>query len=295
MGFKIVLVGATNSAVAKRFISVAEDLPWKVLLCGDDFAAESEADFERFFSEKKPSVIVSLLPDPGDAPSISQLRNVANTCARLDIPLIHQSCYQAVSSADDRAEVHESVLAKEGQEKNDFERLESISSAVPRHIILRPSWILDAKLDGLLVKLVPELLAENGRNLVVSDHDFGAPVTTTYVGNTVIALVHQILTGANNWGVYHLRSADSCSEAEFCDHLVRQLQKELGRELPFPDVAAHDDERRFMRFNANLVGRKITDDFGVQSPTWRRGFGRHLRRWLTDHDLPNADLESQKT
>jgi len=91
LGFKIVLVGATNSAVAKRFISVAEDLPWKVLLCGDDFAAESEADFERFFSEKKPSVIVSLLPDPGDAPSISQLRNVANTCARLDIPLIHQS------------------------------------------------------------------------------------------------------------------------------------------------------------------------------------------------------------
>lgn len=283
MGFKVVISGATESFIAKRLVALAEDQPWNILLCGSDFTAESVASVESFFELKQPSIVVNLMPEPTDHLPVSSLRNLASVCASRDIPLLHQSSYWAIAPDDPRAEVQESVLADAASETNQFARDELMVSTVPRHIILRSSWILDGASAGLFAHLLPLLIGPEPRDFVVSDHDFGAPVSCSHISDVIVAIVQQILTGADNWGTYHLHSADACSEAEFCDHLVRQLQKELNIDLVFPNVAAQDDERRFMNLNANLVGRKITDDFGIQAPTWRRGFGRTLRSWLKKH------------
>ncbi len=283
MGFRIVLVGAIESVIAKRLRTVIEDLPWNIQLCGLDFTAESESSVESFFVQKTPSVVVHLMTEPGDHTPESSLKNITAVCAKLDIPVVQQSCYWAINPADLRAEVLESESAESSLDASEFARFEAMVSSVSKHIILRSSWILDGEGSGLFANLLPPLLAGKASDIVVSDHDFGAPITSAHISETIIALIQQILTGADNWGVYHLRSADACSEAEFCDHLVRQLQKELSVDLNFPNVAAIDDDRRFLSMNANLAGRKITDDFGIQAPTWRRGFARSLKAWLKAH------------
>lgn len=282
MGFKVVLVGATESAVAKQFLSKTDDLPWELYICGEDFTAESDASVRSFFQKKTPCAALSLMAEPGDHAPVTSLKNIVSVCGDMQIPVLHQSSYWAIEPDDVRDEVSESLRVDQHQGHAEFANFEKIASSVTKHIILRSSWILDGDGAGLLAGLVPVLLA--GRDdVVVSDHDFGAPVSCAYIGDVMVALIHQLLSGSDNWGVYHLHSADACSEAEFCDHLVRQLQKELEFEVSFPNVAAMDDERRFFSMNANLVGRRITDDFGVQAPTWRRGFGRLLREWVERH------------
>lgn len=283
MGFKIVISGATESLIAKLLVAKADELPWDVFLCGRDFTAESVASVDSFFSKKTPSVVINLMTEPGDHALVSSLKNLAAVCAQKDIPLIHQSCYWAVSPEDARSEVFESCLADQNAVSDEFARFEVMAAQVHKHIILRSSWIIDGDAAGLFANFIPALTGLPGSDMTVSDHDFGAPVTNAHITDVIVALVKQILTGADNWGLFHLRSADACSEAEFCDHLIRQLNKELELELPFPNVATLDDERRFLSMNANLIGRRITDDFGIQMPTWRRGFGRTLRAWLELH------------
>lgn len=281
MGFRIVILGAVDASVAQIIKAKADELPWDLSWYGKDFTAESQASVESFFQLKKPSVVLSLMAEPGDHAPISSLKNVASVCARQNLPLVLQSSYWAVEPDDGHGEVLESLQAAQHPGSHEYAYFEELASSVDRHIILRSSWLLDGDGAGLFASLLPALL--NGEEIFLSDHDFGAPVSCEYIADAIIALVQQILTGANNWGVYHLRSADACSEAEFCDHVVRQLEKELDKPVKFPSVASQDDQRRFLSMNANLVGRKITDDFGIQSPTWRRGFGRTLRAWLQKH------------
>lgn len=282
MSFRVVLVGVAESAVARRFLANTDDFPWELYICGEHFTAESQASVHSFFQKKSPSVVISLMTVPGDHAPVSSLKNIAAVCGEMTIPILHQSSYWAIEPEHGRDEVLESLSFEQHPGHAEFANFERIAASVPKHIILRSSWILDGDSAGLFAGLVPALLdAQEG--LVVSDHDFGAPVSCAYICDAMVALIQQVLTGSDNWGVYHLHSADTCSEAEFCDHLVRQLQKELEVELPFPNVASMDDDRRFFSMNANLIGRRITDDFGVQAPTWRRGFARLLREWLERH------------
>ena len=281
MGFKVVLLGAVESTVSRLIKSKTHDYPWDLSFCGADFTAESEASVESYFQAKKPSVVISLMAAPGDQVPVSALKNVSAVCARQNLPIILQSSYWAIQPADERAEILETFPFETHAGSIEYARHESMAAAVDQHVILRSSWILDSEEAGLFSSFLPVLVnPERSSELVVSDHDYGAPVSCEFIADAIIAVVQQILTGAQNWGAYHLRSADACSEAEFCDHLLRQLQKEVDVELPSLSVASQDDERRFFSMNANLIGRRLTDDFGIQAPTWRKGYGRTLRAWL---------------
>lgn len=282
MGFRIIVVG-TEGTVAKQFLSLAEEQSWDVdLVGGEDFTACGSTwveDFER----RMPSAILNLcsdVPDVFEGESLrrlERLQDLVEAAVKSDVPIIQLSSYAFFGTA-----MHAGALS-EGDVDQALplrSEVEQCVSRVPRHVILRHSWLLDGGTCGLLPLFVPALI--ESRDIYVSDHDYGGPVTSVFLAGVVLAVVQQILAGAENWGVFHLRSADTCSEAEFCDHLVRQLHKELDSEVTFPRVSSVDDDRRFLRGSANLQGRRITDCFGIQLPTWRRGFGRVLRDWLAE-------------
>ena len=274
MGFKIVLLGAP-SEVHKRFVARAENLPWIVM---DETSLGDACEVCSVFESAQPSVVVSLGGASTGTPP--HLDASIQACERQNIPLVHVSSYEVfdVMAADEQLTEPDLASAGESPIAAQYQVLENSISALHRSIILRTSWVLDSGPSALLDQLVPVLLA--GNKICVSDHHVGAPLGAQYIVDIVVAIIQQILSGADNWGVFHLHSGDHCSEAEFCDHLVRQLQKELECELIFPDVATQDDSSRFLTGNANLVGRRCTDDFGIQLPTWRRGFSRLLRDWL---------------
>ncbi len=279
MGFKIVLLGS-DARMERLLSSRIDDLPWILVRSDVDFVGDSIEQVDACFERKHPSVVIALEPEAGPASPLylDQLEHVSAVCVERDIPLIQLSSYEIFGNTDKKSAIAEADVGEGEELACSARNVELVASRVRRHIILRRSWLLDGRGSALLPLYVPKLM--QSEPMVVSDHDFGGPVSSAFIADVLVALVKQILTGAENWGVFHLHSADTCSEAEFCDHLVRQLHKEKDLSLPLPSVSSKDDTRRFLHGNAHLSGRRITDNFGIQLPTWRRGFGRLLREWL---------------
>jgi len=141
------------------------------------------------------------------------------------------------------------------------------------------SWVFGGEEDNVLSVLVDKLL--KGESISVSDHDYGRPVNLQFVANIVLTVVQQVLCGAENWGVFHVHAADKCSEAELCDVVVRLINSEIKEKVNMPAVAGVDDNRRLLAGNAMLMGRRCTDNFGIQWPSWRKGLKGQINTLLT--------------
>ncbi|MEY4589170.1 MAG: hypothetical protein RL497_1246, partial [Pseudomonadota bacterium] len=89
----------------------------------------------------------------------------------------------------------------------------------------------------------------------------------------------QIACGAENWGVLHLRSAEPCFEAEFADHLVRQLKKE---QWPVAHLDVIKGPSPWAGPLGVLAGRRLTDTFGVQMRSWRLGVKPLMQHWIDE-------------
>ncbi len=279
MGFKVLLRGSNDDIV--RALREALDESALELVTESSIEWSEYSSLSSFLEALKPCAIINYGERPVDvAAEKLTIENIANLCSSLNIPFIHCSSYRAVDSSELGAgeEIDEMGMAAEDDIGVHHAELESLCGRVERHIILRLSWVLGGDLENIFDALVPQLL--NGDQVFVSDHDFGRPVSVDALANTLRAVVQQILCGAENWGVFHVRGSDKCSEAEFCDALVRIMQSELNRAVEMPTVASVDDERRLLEGNALLGGDRITRNFGVQDVSWRKGLKVAVRRYV---------------
>lgn len=143
-----------------------------------------------------------------------------------------------------------------------------------RSLIVRLPWLLDGP-DSILEAMCRALLYSG--ECVVSDAWRGAPIFIEDAVRVTLAMVQQVLCGAANWGVFHLHSSDSCTEAELADHIARLLQKQ-GYEVG--SIALATLEQRFIASNGWLKGLRCTNNFGFQYRSWRQGVKGRVAEWL---------------
>lgn len=143
-----------------------------------------------------------------------------------------------------------------------------------RSLVVRLPWLLDGS-DGILESMCNALLYRG--ECIVSDAWRGAPIFIEDAVRLTLAMVQQILCGASNWGIFHLHSSDSCSEAELADHIARLLQKQ-GYEVG--SIALASLEQRFISSNGWLKGSRCTNNFGFQYRSWRQGIKVRVAEWL---------------
>ncbi len=283
MGFKVLLRGSNDDI--ENALREALDESALELVAESSIEWSKAASLSSYLETLKPCAIINYGERPVDmAIEALAVENIVNHCSSFNIPLIHCSSYRAVDSSDLEAEeeIDEvGVACVEDDLGAHLASLEALCGRVERHVILRLSWALGGDLENIFDALVPQLLS--GDSVFVSDHDFGRPVTLNALANTLRAVVQQVLCGAANWGVFNLHSSDKCSEAEFCDALVRIMQSELNHPVEMPAVASVDDERRLFVGNALLGGDRITRNFGVQSVSWRKGLKAAVKRYVDRH------------
>lgn len=275
-----------DTDIGHRLSQILEDYPYCLLdaqVLGD---VKSADEWFTFFEEEELSVCLNLCSPTSTAEAdagLGAFTVLAEACRAKGIPLIQISSYRVYG---------ESYLNVSPEEKDfpdpedDFGKglvlLEQAAARVEKHITLRLSWLLDGKCS-LFEGTVKDVI--ECKPLIASDHKFGRPVSVSFVSLTIVALIQQVLSGAENWGIFHLHSSDLCSEAEFCDHLNRFLSTELDKDLDMPEIATKGDERCIFVGSANIQGRRITNDFGVQLPSWRSGFRRLLKTWIDQKQL----------
>ena len=124
--------------------------------------------------------------------------------------------------------------------------------------------------------------------LNVSEVASGALISWPEIAKTIVAMVQQILCGAENWGVFHVHTSDNCSEAEFADAVARLLR---GEGLCVSELAITKEPWPCsVERPALLLGRRCTDNFGVQQRSFRVGLKGSVQRWITENGYRPAPV-----
>lgn len=210
-----------------------------------------------------------------DTPQLSDV--LATLCAQRDLTAIHLSSFEVFG---EQQQISAGAASETLQPLADTAlghsllQAEAAFAKVRRAVIVRPSRLLDSEI-GMIERTCAALCTQN--TVVASEHWRMTPVYIEDVVRAVIAMLQQILCGAENWGVFHLHSSDACSEAEFIDCIARNLNK---MHLKVAALAVRAGQEHFFAGNAWLQGSRCTNDFGVQRRSWRKGLKARVSAWV---------------
>ncbi|HJO62871.1 MAG TPA: dTDP-4-dehydrorhamnose reductase, partial [Desulfobacterales bacterium] len=130
-------------------------------------------------------------------------KNIAQSCERKNIPLIHISTdyvFNGKTKYPYTEADQVSPLGVYGHSKSEGEK--KIRSQIKRHIIIRTSWLYGV-CGHNFVKTMLGLGNENSRLKVVSDQ-FGSPTSAADLAETVLTIGRQIQNSIKiDWGTYH--------------------------------------------------------------------------------------------
>lgn len=276
MAFKILLTDH-HSPIGRALYKSFEDLPYTLVT--PEFSVEQwgERQFiEDYLAEVRPAIVVNSLIAAGEEGCVAHSCGLAQACAKLDLTLIHLSSHMVFGES----QLEGGVLSEKDDPEPESDlglqllEIEKLVAQVCRSITLRIPWLLDSE-NGIIFQAAEALLSPSG--VTVSENWRGTPVFVDDVVRSVVTMVQQILCGAENWGVFHFHSSDSCSEAEFVDYVARVLHRKGCNLGP---VGVDSSADRLFEGNGWLVGNRCTNCFGIQYRSWRQGTKGRLEYWL---------------
>ncbi len=281
MAFNIVCV-SRDTAFEQKFAAQLDGLAYDlVVVDADHFRANDLSALEAH----RPRCIMHFLPADGfvDTGYIADAKRLNTYACDNNIHFIQLSSFLVFGDQPHQRTLTENDATSHSTPQSKlFSELEKTIIDNKKALAVRTSWLLNSSENGVFSCLVSRLL-EADKSLAVSDHNFGNPIHSRFLIDSLIAIVRQQLCGARNVGVYHLCSADTASEAELADHLMRMLNNSYQQKFTLPPVAGAGDDRTAMPVNARLDATRITHSFGIQLPTWRKGFKTIFNAWLEEN------------
>ena len=214
------------------------------------------------------------------------VREMAEACAALDIPLLHYSTdyvFDGGKAGAYRETDAPAPLSVYGRSKRVGEQAAALS---PKHLVLRTSWVFGPH-GGNFLRTILRLAAER-ESLNVVDDQRGAPTGTALIVQASLAALDRMRdapAGDPRWGVYHLAAAGETSWCGYARWIVQEAGR-LGAPLRLPVSAIHaiasaeypTAARRPL--NSRLDCGKLRAAFGVDLPDWRDGALPVLTRLL---------------
>lgn len=208
--------------------------------------------------------------------------NVAHACARLGVPLLHFSSYKVFGNDHKSSHSEKDIpapLSAAGQAF--FAAEQAIEHSSAKAVILRLGWVIGSYGDNLCTRLLERIRTQ--QTIQINTRLRGAPTLMSDVARVAVAIVKQIASGADNWGIMHYCSGDALTEADFGEHLVQLLAQQhlLVQDVNFmlcDQVPAEEP------MSAVLGCRGIRDGFGVQARPWRPSLLPLVKQWLHTHE-----------
>ncbi|HSC69202.1 MAG TPA: sugar nucleotide-binding protein [Cellvibrio sp.] len=287
MSFTLLLTDVT-SPLGKALEHELEREPFKLLVPGEaelDWA--DSQSFPDYLQKHQPDLVLNCCgwdEAVNGAPELllTATRQLTQACGAAAIPLLQFSSYSVFGGdAKGTHSERDSVapLNESGRAFVEVERL--VAELVPKHIILRLSWVIGAYGDNLLTRLLRAFLA--GESVSVNRRLRGAPTALSDAVRVAVAMSKQIYCGAENWGVMHYCSSDSCTEDEFAEQLLQLLiqQQLLTAE---PSLSLVDSDPLDEPLSAILGCRRARDYFGIQARSWRPSLLPLVKQWLHNRE-----------
>lgn len=281
MAQKIIL-SCDQSIFAQHLIEALEQEPFSLKCIPAELLAADDADVAtmNFLAEEETDLLINTLAySVGDDPErrallVSASEVLAGAAKSLEIPIVQLSTHEVFGGENltvYREDDHPSPLTALGQALWDAER--KVQLQCERYIIYRLSWLISQHGDSVFSRLLDLLVSKE--KVSVSAERRASPTFVDDACRVLVAMIKQIFSGADNWGVYHYASSDACDEKEFAEYLddiVRSLGHQTGQLL--------DDDRDIQYPSAVLGCQASRDDFGVQQRSWRLRLESRVKAYL---------------
>lgn len=251
----------------------------------DELDWNNLSQVEEYLGRIKPDIVLNTLgwkDSPSEADMNLLVRaatNLASAAVPLNLPVIQFSSYRVFGGDNRSSHAEQDSTTPTSSIGRSFLEAEQALATLPKHIVLRLSWVLSSRGDNLLTRLLNQML--DAEPVPVSARMRGAPTSVSDVGRVAVALAKQIGCGAENWGVLHYCSGDACSQAEFAEQVSHSLVQldvlDKAAEIKAPETSSDAEP-----VSAGLSCERIRDAFGVQVRSWRPSLVPMIKQWLLE-------------
>jgi len=208
-------------------------------------------------------------------------RHLAEACALAGLPLVHLSTDYVFDGTGTGAygEDHPTAPVNVyGMSKRDGER--AIAAALPRHAILRTSWVFAAHGHNF-VRTMLRLGEERSHLRIVADQT-GCPTAAADIAAAAVTVAGRLASSNDPrlWGVFHYTSGEVTTWHGFAAAIFAERERLTGRPAPELAAIATADFPTPARRPANSVldCSRIRERHGVAQPDWRRSLAAVMER-----------------
>jgi dTDP-4-dehydrorhamnose reductase len=218
------------------------------------------------------------------------VREMAQACAHLDVPLLHYSTDYVFNGRKSNAytEVDEpDPLSVYGYSKLAGECAARLN---PKHLVLRTSWVFGPHGDNFM-RTILRLAGERDTLDVVADQ-IGAPTSTAVIVDATRVALSQLLTASSDdlrWGLYHLTSTGAvswCDYARWILHEAGQIggQPRLTKSAIRAITSSAYAKAAERPSNSRLDCSKFQGAFDYLLPTWQKAAKPVLVRLMSPNN-----------
>jgi dTDP-4-dehydrorhamnose reductase len=191
---------------------------------------------------------------------------VAKACQRTNTAYLFVSSSRVFSGHLDRPYVEEDSPDNEeavGQLLTRAEQL--VDGACTRCLILRLGPIFSYEGSNLITQMLGPL--REGDSLILDNNLRGCPVAADDGARVILALLDQLGTGLEPWGIYHYGSSDTSTYYEFAEALLASASQFF--EFSSSAVQLEQESEGLMPLNRTLNCSKIRSTFAIRQVPWR--------------------------
>lgn len=191
---------------------------------------------------------------------------VAKACQRTNTAYLFISSSRVFSGHLDRPYVEEDSPDNEeavGQLLTRAEQL--VGDACMRSLILRLGPIFSNEGSNLITQMLGPL--REGDSLILDNNLRGCPVAADDGARVILALLDQLGTGLEPWGIYHYGSSDTATYYEFAEALLASASQFF--EFSSSAVQLERESEGLMPLNRTLNCSKIRSTFAIRQVPWR--------------------------
>lgn len=192
---------------------------------------------------------------------------VAKACQRSGITYLYTSNSRVFSGQLDRQYTEEDYPDNDTGMGAMLARAEQlVRDGCERHLILRLGPVFSYDGTNLITQMLGEM-GEQGGSLVMDNNLRGCPVAADDGARVVCALLDQLSTGLEPYGIYHYCSSDTATFYEFAEALLASASQ--FSEFSPHAVQLQRQPEGLAPLNRSLNCSKIRNTFAIKQAPWR--------------------------
>ncbi|MEM9255620.1 MAG: sugar nucleotide-binding protein [Pseudomonadota bacterium] len=201
---------------------------------------------------------------------------IAKACQRTKTTYLFVSSSRVFSGRLDRPYIEEDLPDNDESVAQLLVKAEeAVQAACERHILLRFGPVFSSRGTNLISQMLNPL--REGGSLILDNNLRGCPVAADDGARVILALLDQLGTGLEPWGVYHYGSSDTATYYEFAEALLASASQFF--ELSSSAVQLEQEPAGLTPLNRSLNCSKILNTFAIRQVPWRSFIGDLVKRY----------------